>query len=411
MVKPIVACALAVMPALLRCCQVPPSDTLSPDDNKAFQAEVARIEALLKTAGDPCTVRYALARTYAAGGQWRDALNTLERTVALKVGLDPGEDEIFTKLRGSREFERLRGQVLADTPPILNARAAFAIDEPTLFPEGIAYSARLNRFLLGSVFRHRIVSCTPDGACQPLVRDGQDGLGEVLGLRISPLDETLWAVSNGDETSGLFRYTLPAGQLLGKFTISRKPHPHTFNDLVVSPAGDVFVTDTAAGTVFRLSHATQRLEVFNPALHVEAANGIAFGDQPRPKLYVAGFPDGIVVVDLASQSFRPISHPSDLCLATIDGLYYYRGDLLAIQNGVMVPRVVRYRLSADRGAIESYQILERRNALFDVPTTGAIAHGAFYFMANTQLESLAGGKIKTGVQLKPIQILRIDLRR
>jgi hypothetical protein len=115
------------------------------------------------------------------------------------------------------------------------------------------------------------------------------------------------------------------------------------------------------------------------------------------------------VVDVASKSFHAIGHPPDLCLGNIDGLSYFNGNLIAIQNGVMTPRVARYRLTRDSNDIQSFEVLERRNPLFDGITTGAMADGAFYFMANTQLDKAAGGRIKPGAQLNPVQILRIDI--
>lgn len=389
--------------------QIPASETLSPADAQAFQAEVRRIEGLLDTAGDKPTVMYALARTYAAGHQYREALSALERVVALHAGLDPSGDEVFAKLEGTSEFERLLRQVREDTPPLPHSRVAFTIAEASLFPEGIAYSPREKQFLLGSMLKHKIVACSIAGVCQTLVSEGRDGLGQVLGLRISPGDGTLWATSNSAEESGLFHYSVPSGKLIRKYTLDGKAAPHLFNDLVAGPGGDVFVTDTRAATVYWVSHSTDRLEVLSPALKVDAANGIAIRPEAPAKLYVAGFPDGITVVDVASGAFHAIRHPADLCLATIDGLYYFNGDLVAIQNGVMVPRVVRYRLTPDGSAIQGFQVLERRHPLFDVPTTGAIADGAFFFMANTQLHKLTDGKISPGARLEPIRILRLDL--
>ena len=363
---------------------------------------------MLETAGDKCTVMYALARTWAAGGQYQKAMDVLEKTVALKAGLDPGNDEIFTKLRESREFKQLLGQIRDDTPPVSQSRAAFRVGEADLFPEGIAYDALRNRFLLGSTFKRQIIECTAAGACQTVVHEGQDGLGGVLGIKADPNDGTIWAASNGPESSALFHYSA-SGKLIRKYSPEGKAGLHLLNDLVIDSRGNVFVTDTKAGTVYWLARGANRLEVFNPVLKIAGANGIAVSEEPAPKLYVAGFPDGITVVDIASRSSHAIAHPSDLCLATIDGLYFFDGSLIAIQNGIMVPRVVRYRLGSDRESIDRLDILERRNPLFDGITTGAIADGAFYFMANTQIDNVTDGKIKAGARLNPIQILRIDL--
>ena len=67
----------------------------------------------------------------------------------------------------------------------------------------------------------------------------------------------------------------------------------------------------------------------------------------------------------------------------------------------MSPRVVRLILIHDLHAIERFEVLERRNPLFDGITTGVIDGDDFYYMANIQDDK------KTGFD--PITILKIHL--
>jgi len=365
---------------LLLLFQLPANETLSPQDTgtKEFQAEIHRIEQLLETANDKSTVLYALARTWAAGGQYSEAMATLLKVEALQVGLDPSNDKIFDKLRHTREFAALLEKIRAGTPPILNSRLSFIIYEEGFAPEGIAHANR--RFYLGSTAKHKIIECTPTGKCHTFA---EDGLAEVLGLKVH--DGSLWAASSGD----IFHYNISTGKLIHKYSGGQ-----LFNDLAINQQGDVFITDTKAEAVYWIDHKTDRLQPLNPALKIESANGIALSDDGR-KLYVAGFPEGLTVVDLPSGNFHPLPHPATLCLATIDGLAFYKNTLIAIQNGVMTHRVARYYLTPDGNSIDHFEILERRNPLFEGPTTGTIANGAFYYLANTDD--------------KPIRILRLPL--
>jgi hypothetical protein len=118
-------------------------------------------------------------------------------------------------------------------------------------------------------------------------------------------------------------------------------------------------------------------------------------------LYVSTFPDGLTVVDLKTNAVQPVARPGDLCLATIDGLYFYRGALIAIQNAFMSPRVVRMRLRKDLRGIEGFEVLERRNPLFDGLTTGVIVGNELFYMANIQDEKQSG--------FQPITILKIAI--
>jgi hypothetical protein len=400
--------AVLNMPVMVWC-QVPVSETLSPSDSKLFQAEVQRIERMLQTAGDKCTVQYALARTWASGGQYGQAIDALRKAVNLRMGFDPSRDPIFAKLKGTKEFEQLMVQVRADTrPTVVRSRNEFTVTEVDLFPEGMASDGF--RFFLGSTYKRKIVECDHAGACHDVVTENQDGLGEVLGLKLDPTDGSLWSTSNGPDESALYHFSIPTGKLIRKYTVSRKTEKHLFNDLAIDSQGDVFVTDTQAGTVYWVPRATNRLEVFIPNLKAAGANGIAISSDGK-KLYVAGFPDGLTVIDIASKSFHAMPHPADLCLGIIDGLAFSQGDLIAIQNGIMAPRVVRYTVTNDPDRISGLEVLERGNPLFDGITTGSVADGAFYFMANPQLDSLADGKIKPDAHLNPIKILRIDLHR
>src|SRR5580658_2072672 len=90
----------------------------SPEDSKFFLEEIHRVEELLDTANDKSTVLYALARTWAAGGEYREAMETLKKAAALNVGLDPTNDKIFEKLHTTTEYKALLTKIRADTPPI-----------------------------------------------------------------------------------------------------------------------------------------------------------------------------------------------------------------------------------------------------------------------------------------------------
>ena len=67
----------------------------------------------------------------------------------------------------------------------------------------------------------------------------------------------------------------------------------------------------------------------------------------------------------------------------------------------MTPRVVRFTLTRDLRAIERFEVLERRNPVFEGVTTGVVVGREFFYMANIQDDK------KTG--FNPITILKLQL--
>jgi hypothetical protein len=104
---------------------------------------------------------------------------------------------------------------------------------------------------------------------------------------------------------------------------------------------------------------------------------------------------------------RPGRHNS---LAGIDGLYWYKGDLVGVQYGTGAYRVMRWRLSPDSRAVTSSEVLEYRTDLVDFPTTGAIVDDDFYFIANTGIGNLENGRIVDVAKLEPVRIAVVKLK-
>lgn len=376
--------------------QLPPSETLSAEDMKGARGEIARLEQLRESAADRCGVASEIARTWAFAGQYAEAIAALAKVVDLNAGLDPSRERVFAKLQGTREFDALVRRARDSTPPARTSRAGFRVTEGDLVPENLAYDPARREFYFGSIRKQKIVRSSANGQCRLFA----DGLATVLGLKVDTARRSLWALNNSDGLSDLLHYDIASALLIRKYSLAGA---HLFNDLVVSTGGDVYLTDTRGGTVYRLIRGSDALEVFGGAGRFPAANGIALSPDQRT-LYVSAFGDGISVIDVASGVARPITRPPDLCLAYIDGLYAYSGSLMAIQNGPMSPRVVRLHLNRQHDGIERFEVLERRNPLFDGVTTGVIAGRNFYFMANIQDEKRPDAKFD------PLTILRIPLK-
>jgi hypothetical protein len=380
--------------------QLPPLQKLSSKDSQGFHEELSRLRALLKRANDKGAVQFQIAKTYAAGGQYREAVEWLRKLVDVGLGFDPSRDPGFRSVLNTIEFQGLMKEVRRQTPPVSNSRFVAAMEEPDLFPENLAFDSATNTFFLGSTTKNEIMRCPLGSVCTPLVTSDRDGQGSVLGLKLDNRSATLWATSNAANGASLGQYDIQTGNLMRS---ARLEGNHVFNDLAVASTGTVYVTDTAQGAVYELDTQVDTLRKIIPNHTFTAANGIALSPDEET-LYVSAWGDGVDVIDLKSGSATPMPHPGTVCLAYIDGLYATRGSLIAIQNGPMVPRIVQFRLNPDARGIIAMTTLERRNPLFDGITTGALVSDTLYYVANPQI-----GK-RSSANGNKLQILALKVR-
>jgi sugar lactone lactonase YvrE len=358
---------------------------------------------------------YNLAADYAAKCDTPSTLKFLQRVALAKGGLDPAEYRGFAYLRDMREFKAIVAEIHRTNKPRIQSKPAFVIDEPNLFPEGMAYARYNGRVYLGSVQR-KIVWTDKTGEVHDLVTAGEDGLAYVAGLHLDETRKELWAVSSrfgdtsefSDAVQGLFEYDLSTGKRIATFVAPGKSSGY-LNDVALVPStGKAYVTNTLEGSVYCPKTGSRELELFLPPGTVAGANGIAVSDDERT-LFVAGDVE-IYRVDLGSKSSAPLEKTPGVVDASIDGLYFYHESLVGIQNGIHPGRVVRFYLDPTLTRITSWEILETYNPVFENPTTGSLDGNSLLFMANTQLHKWQMGKpLPPAKELRDIQILRIPL--
>jgi len=379
--------------------QLPPAQKLSVEDEREFKKELERLETLLPTANSKPAIELQIAKTYAAGGQYPDAIERLRKLVGANLGFDPSRDPDFAKLQDTAEFRSIMDEVRRQTPPVHNSRPIMTLDVRDVRPENIAFDTNRNALLLGNTARFEIVKCAVAGGCVPLVNPKPGENSYALGLKLNQGADEVWATDNTPEGASLRCYDLKAGKLLRTASIRGK---HVFNDLAVSSTSAVYVTDTAEGSVYQLSPGTTAFQKIAPQHTFTAANGIAISPDGR-LLYVSTWEDGIDVIDIWSGAVAPMIHPGDVCLAFIDGLYAIHGSLIAIQNGPMLPRIVEFRMDPSQSQITAMRILERRNPAFNGITTGVIVHDDLYYVANPQTDKQGATK------LRPLQIFSVRI--
>jgi hypothetical protein len=381
-----------------------------PDDAAEVRAQIAAVEKLLPTFVDHGAILYFLAAAKQHLGESREALDLLKQCMALDEGFDPSGGPEFAGLRDEHSFTELLERVHEHFPLVATARLALATEEKDLVPEGLAWDPKREVFYLGSLHRKKIVQITPDSHTSDFVSPQQEPLLPILGIRLDPNDGTIWANSFQDAGANAGKAQLlhidTHGKVLARFSPSGQAH-HGFNDLVVRKTGDVFTTDSLGNAVFRFDPAAKKFTPLQFHRTLYYPNGIALADDDRT-VYVADAL-GVIKYDLSNSSSVDVSPAAHATLAGVDGLYWFRGSLVAIQNGIGTPRVASFKLSPDGARVTRVTVLEYRTTLTALPTTGAIRGSDFYFISNSQIDNLNGDKILDPTRLEAVRIAVVHL--
>lgn len=285
----------------------------------------------------------------------------------------------------------------------------FEIPEPELIPEGIAYDAAGDAFYVGSLYKNKVIVIDSNGKISDFISADEDGDWGFLGMKVK--DGKLWVCrgplnNKHDSTgfSGLFVYDLKSGRRVKKYITADRGH--LLNDLIFDN-DDVYMTDSEGGAVYKLSAASDMLEVFIPKGTFVYPNGIAPG--PKEGSMVVATSRGLQKIDMATKKVIPLTHP-DYYIIAIDGLYSYNNTLIGFQS-VMKPEAInQFFFDSNYSRVEDIKTLTCGDEAFYQPTTGAIKDGWLYFIGNSYVTTLDNEKNLTNPQiLKNPQIYRVKL--
>jgi len=386
-------------------------------DVPAFLAHAREAERLRPDHGG---VIYALASACALSGDTAGALAALRRFAALGYTADVAADSDFTPLRELPAFAAVGRSLATNAEPVVRSRRAFTLPERDLLTEGIAWDSVSRAFFVGSVHHRKILRVEPSGRVSVLVPPGQDGLLAPLGMRADPARRLLWVAASavpqmeGYDTadagrSGVFAFDLRTGALRARYLIPPDGQPHALGDVVVTRTGDVYASDSRAPAIYRIARGADSIERFLTSPLLLSAQGMALDTDERT-MYVADYARGLLRVDLATRTVRPVPADDGVLALGIDGLYRVGGDLIGVQNGVEPHRVVRLHLERGGDRITRAEVLERARPDYAEPTLGVMVGGALYYVANSQWERFRDdGTIDSPRRLRRPLVLRLPL--
>lgn len=361
---------------------------------------------------------YNLAVGYSQNGKTDEALAVLERLAAMDVFFEVEKDEDFKPLFEMPRFKKIQSALADNLKPKGDAVRAFGLTQKDLLTEGIAIDVVSKRYFVSSVHQRKIVAIDSKGKATDF-SSANDGLWGVSGMRVDEKRRILWVTTTAfpqmrgfakaDEgKSGVFKYDLRSGKLVGKFLLSNEQGKHALGDLIVAKNGDVFASDSIAPNIYRITAKSSEPEVFVTSENFASLQGLAFSPDEKT-LFAADYSKGIFRISMKDKAVSQIKFDANSNPIGIDGIYFHRGSLIAIQNGFRPHRVARFTLDASLTAIVKSETLVANHTDFDEPTLGVLVGSDFVFIANSQWNFFGeDGKVATDKLKEPV-VLKIRL--
>jgi sugar lactone lactonase YvrE len=356
-----------------------------------------------------------VARADVRVGDLDAAFRELEQFIGMGQSTDLlAASSDFAALLKKANFGRIQDGMKANRSAISRGATAFLLSDPSLLAEDVDYDRRTKRFFITSVREKKLISTPASGASADFAK-APDGW-PMLAVKVDSARGVVWATEVAMQgfnfapesdwgKSAVLCYDLNNGKLLRRI---EGPRGAALGDLVLAPNGDVIVSDGEGGGVYR---------VFAKGAVLERLDGGDFISPQTPAfhpdgkhIFVPDYTRGIGVLEIATKRVRWLSMARRFALNGIDGLYFDRGRLLAVQNGTSPERVVAFTLDATLTSIESETILERSTATLGDPTHGVVVDTDFYYIANSGWDAIDDrGNMKPGAKASAPRVMRAGL--
>ena len=386
---------------------------------KDYALAIDNLKKALELIPDHPTLFYNIAAISALQGKKTEAIASLSKLAEMGLALHPEKDPDFDSIKDSPEFKAILKRFEDSRAPVVKSSTAFTIHEKGLITEGLAYDPVEEAFFVSSVHKRKILSISKSGEPTTFASE-KDGLFSVLGMSVDAKRRHLWVTTTAfpqmvnfkkeeDGASAVFKFDLRTKKLVKKYVLSNAIKKHALGDLIIQSNGDVFTTDSLSPAVYLISAQRDEIELFLEDPGFASPQGLAFSSDER-HLFMADYSTGLFDIDVKTKKAAHLAPLAGATLLGIDGLYFHKGSLIGVQNGVTPQRVIRVWLSKDLGRVERLEVVEANNPVFLEPTLGVLVKDTFYFIANSQWPLVdENGKLAAEDKLQDPVVLKMNL--
>jgi hypothetical protein len=346
---------------------------------------------------------WELARTYALLNDRSGAYDAMLKLQQQGFNYDPTGDVDFKNLQDTKVYKYIVQGLQANAKPFGGGKVAFTIQSDVEQLESLAFDPTRNRFLAASASTGEILAVDLTGKTSAFIAPNDDnGLFGVFSLLVDPARNAFYVGSTAipsykkfDTTTfgqgGIFQFELSTGKFVKKFPIPFDGKAHVISAMAVAPSGEVYATDAATNAIYQLRAGKLNLLFQSPEL--VSVRGVAVTDDHK-FLYISDYERGLFVASLERSEVRQLVAVNQN-FGGIDGVYSYKNQIIAIQNGTSPMRVLRASLGGQ--GVSGVKPLEANKADLQFPTFGTLKGNQLYFIANSQRDYYDGnGKIVPG---------------
>lgn len=362
-----------------------------------------------------------LVQAYARLGETSKAFEMMLTMQQQGLHQDWDEIDAVESLREHRLFGHLNELMTRAGEPFGRVEEFARLGADVRMPEAMTHDPDSGRFFVGTIGDGLILTSTDGSEWETFARaEDVDGLMAVFDLAVDAERGHLWAAtapvpqfsgfsSQRGQPAALLRFDLASGELLERVSVSPAEGSNpVIGSLVVAGDGTVFAADTRQPVLYRLTPGSAAMEPFFGHHNFSSLRGLALSEDGS-KLYVADYEVGILVIGTDEQQAWKLHVPENLNEGGIDGLYWWDGHLVAIQNGISPQRVLRLQLGPDGlGVINVTPVVAGLEA-FDTPTFGTMVDNELVFFAVSHWGHVDSRGAPLAGALPEVPLLRTDI--
>ena len=334
---------------------------------------------------------YNVAAGYALTKKENEAIAAL-KSVVLMNNTIPFEEEVdFQNIKNTAGFKNVIALKEAQDKVIETSNFKVSLSEKDLHPEGVIYLDKHKLWLASSIRLKKIVAFDNKGICSDWFIDTPYS---VFSLRTDASQRYLWVTCSAmpemknfteavDGRNEILKIDIKTRRLVKRYIADGK---HVFGDIAIAKNGDVYISDSVEPIIYKIQKdkAPHEKIVVWKDLKGKAFNlqGLTFNPD-ESKLFIADYLNGIMVITM-KDDFKTswLTIPEGATKKGTDGLVFYKNNLIAIQNGAVPIRIVKFNLNPENTQITDFKVFDNNRAAFNEPTLGNITNGKLYFFAN-----------------------------